>query len=422
MARSTKAEFLSQPSQGVGTNISFKADVTHLMHQRHGQLHWVMNPGAKSILTPAACIRAIRPWREWLFITFTPGDKDPYGAVKVDDPRVNASIREAMGLDESEATKDIPVTVTRVDAWVVRETVAKNYVPDENVFLLGDAAHRHPPAYGLGSNTCIQDAYNLAWKVAYVAKGFAGPGLLQSYSGERQPVGAQLVRVSNAAMPGHLAVWDALGVLSPDHEKNAKDRADLFQPGEAGEAQRKKLHTGLDMKGVEGKSFGLCGNQWYVSDAIYLDDESAPRPELEGDPMEELQVCTYPGSRLPHAWLDLPARRNPISTHDLAGKGAFTLFTGYGGDAWKEAAEKIRQSTGIPINTYQVGFGLEWQDIYREWYARRGVDDSGAVLVRPDRFVAWRSVKVADDCEGKLTQVFNKILSRGQEQTVVVDR
>lgn len=194
------------PSQGTWTNVSFKADITNLMGQRHGQLHWVMNPDAKSILGPAACIRAVRPWREWLFISFTPGDRDPYGSLKIDDPRLNASIREALGLDESDSTNNSPVTVTRTDWWVVRETVAKNYLSDENVFLLGDAAHRHPPAYGLGSNTSLQDAYNLAWKVAYVAKGLAGPGLLQSYSGERQPVGAQLVRVSNAAMPGHLAV------------------------------------------------------------------------------------------------------------------------------------------------------------------------------------------------------------------------
>lgn len=112
---------------------------------------------------------------------------------------------------------------------------------------------------------------------------------------------------------------------------------------------------------------------------------------------------------------------NPAQPH-LDPKGAFTLFTGYGGDAWKEAAQKISQSTGIPINTYKVGFGLEWQDIYSEWYTRRGVDDSGAVLVRPDRFVAWRSVRMVEDCEGRLCQVLNKILSRGHEQTVVVDR
>lgn len=422
VARSTKAEFDSAPSQGVGTNVFFKADLSNQMDQRHGQLHWVMNADAKSLLGPASCVRAVRPWRDWLFISFTPGDKDPYGHFKANDPKLNAAIREALGLDEQELTRDIPVTVTRTDSWVVRETVAKNYQPDETAFLLGDAAHRHPPAYGLGSNTCIQDAYNLGWKVAYVAKGFAGPGLLQSYSSERQPVGAKLVRESNEALLGHLATWDALGFLSPDPEKNARDQADLTQPGEAGDAQRKKLHDGFHLKGGEGRSFGLCGNQWYSSAAVFLDDEPAPRPELEGDAMEEFQVSTYPGTRLPHAWLDRPVRRNPISTHDLAGKGAFTLFTGYGGDAWEVAAAKISKNTGIPINTYKIGFGLQWQDIYREWYGRRGVHDSGAVLVRPDRFVAWRSVKVVDDCEGKLSQVLNKVLSRGQEQTVVTGR
>lgn len=341
----------------------------------------------------------------------------PYRDLKTDSPELIAWIRELVGLDEHPFANDIPVKVQRIDPWAIREVVADEYQPAPKAFLLGDAAHRHPPMYGLGSNTCVQDAYNLAWKVAYVARGLAGLGLLASYSAERQPAGAQVVREANAAVAMHVGVWTAFGLIPAAGDGGqpvglAKAFEELGEASAAEEARRRQLHEALEFKMREGRSLGLCGNQWYVSDAVYLDDEQGPRPALAGDSLIDLQVCTYPGSRLPHAQLDAPMRHKIISTHDLAGKGAFCIFTGYGGEAWQAAADKISQATGIPIRTYKIGLGLEWQDVHREWYARRGVEDSGCVLVRPDRFVAWRSAKVVDDYEGKLTQVLNKVLCR----------
>lgn len=159
-------------------------------------------------------------------------------------------------------------------------------------------------------------------------------------------------------------------------------------------------------------SLGLAYNQWYTSKAVYLEDELDPRPLLEGDPVVEVQVITFPGSRLPHVWLDIPERGNLTSTLDLAGKGRFCLLTGVGGGAWRDAAKNIQKKHGIPIVTYGIGPGLDYIDVYRDWFRKRGVDEHGCVLVRPDRFVAWRSVKVTDNCEAKLMQVLDQILSR----------
>lgn len=360
----------------------------------------------------------IRPPHEWMAMAFTPGadsTTDPYRNLQPTSPETTAWIRELVGLDDHPLAANIPLTIQRIDPWVVRDVVANEYQPSPQVFLLGDAAHRHPPSYGLGSNTCVQDAYNLGWKTAYVARGLAGDALLASYSAERQPVGAQIVREANRAVGMHAGVWAALGLLGDEDGKGESSEArhaQLREPGAVGEARRKRLHEALDHKMMEGRSLGLCGNQSYVSEAVFLDDEEAPRPAVVGDPIIDLQVSTYPGSRLPHAKLDTVMRRKVISTHDLSGKGAFCLFTGYGGDGWQDAADKISKETGIPINSYQIGYGLEWQDIHREWYARRGVEDSGCVLVRPDRFVAWRAVKMVDDCEGKLRQVLDKVLCR----------
>lgn len=129
-------------------------------------------------------------------------------------------------------------------------------------------------------------------------------------------------------------------------------------------------------------------NQWYESKAMYLEDEIQPRPPLEGNRLVQIQVCTYPGSRPPHAWLDQwSTRRKEISTQDIAGKGSSCLLTGHGGDAWKQAADKISHNTGILIKSYGIGFGLNCHDVYRDWYTRREVEDDGCVLVRPGRFV-----------------------------------
>jgi hypothetical protein len=156
----------------------------------------------------------------------------------------------------------------------------------------------------------------------------------------------------------------------------------------------------------------MAYNQWYTSNAIHLDDEISPRPTLEGDHIVEVQISTYPGSRLPHVWLDVPSRPNLVSTLDLAGKGSFCLLFGVGGEAWKFAAQSISKVTGIPIVSYGIGHGLDYMDIHRNWHTKRGVGEDGCVLVRPDRFIAWRSLGKPTNCEEKLRQVLDKVLAR----------
>ncbi len=228
-------------------------------------------------------------------------------------------------------------------------------------------------------------------------------------------MGAQLVREANSHIVKHAAVWEALGVLATTEEEGRRLTDELSAAGPAGVERRARLHASLEAKREEGESIGITMNQWYASGAVYLGDEPGPRPALAGNPVTAIQVSTYPGTRLPHAWLlDPAARRQEVSTKDLAGHGAFCLLTGIGGGAWRRAAEKIARDTGIPINSYGVGFGLDYHDVYRDWYRYREVDEDGCVLVRPDRYVAWRSMKMVPDCEGKLSGVLDKIMSRDQ--------
>jgi hypothetical protein len=194
-------------------------------------------------------------------------------------------------------------------------------------FCLGDACHRHPPCNGLGSNNCIQDSFNLAWKINLAHKGVASPKLLETYSQERQPVGAKVVEVANASLRMHVNIWEAIGMIASDKEGFVAARQELKSVSAAGRERRKRLRNAVDSMVHETLALGVEMGQRYKSKAVYTDDEAVPfRPtgkEAESAVMH-YQPCTYPGRRLPHAWLNKSSPQgNDISTIDVAGKGKF---------------------------------------------------------------------------------------------------
>jgi FAD binding domain len=263
----------------------------------------------------------------------------------------------------------------------------------------------------LGSNTCVQEGHNLAWKIAFVEKGIAGRGLLDSYNEERREIGAQLVRESNCGLGRHAAVWAALGMFEGSPEKGSKALKELAEASVAGVTRRAQLHASIEAVRHETESLGITRNQVYISKAVYLDDES-PAQKFEGNPIMDIFITSRPGHRLPHAWLSGMVPGKQISTIDLAGNCAFTVFTGHGGDAWKEAAANVTKVLGVPINCYSIGWGLDYHDLYRDWFKKREIEEDGILLVRPDRYVAWRSTKMISDAGEKLLHVFRRILSR----------
>lgn len=385
-----------------------RADLTKYMpKERHASLNWIVQADNRTFPGTVGHLRVVRPWNEWVLVAFGPGGSNPFEGLTTDSPELVACVREFVGDDKLE------VEILAMDPWTVRESVAEEFSRvGADASILGDAAHRHPPTYGLGSNTCIQDAYNVAWKTAFVVKGIAGHSLLDSFSPERQPVGARLVREANHQIKANSEIWEALGMTASSPEAGVKEVSELAHATVSGSARRAKLRKALETKRQELESLGLAYNQWYTSTAVYLDDEVDPRPMLEGDPIVQVQVSTIPGSRLPHVWLDVAARGNVTSTLDLSGKGRFCLLTGVEGKAWRDAAKNIQGKHGIPIVTYGIGPGLDYIDVYQDWFRKRGVEEDGCVLIRPDRFVAWRSVKMTHNCEMKLMQVFDQILSR----------
>jgi hypothetical protein len=163
---------------------------------------------------------------------------------------------------------------------------------------------------------------------------------------------------------------------------------------------------------------GIEMNQRYRSAAIHLHDEPLPQGALPADPILHHQVTTYPGSRIPHAWLDtrIPSLQK-TSTIDLCGRESFVLLTGLGGEDWKVAAKMYMLKNGVRIKAYVVGWGGDWEDLYGDWERKREVEEDGALLVRPDRVVAWRSMGMLEGgleaCCAKLEEVMRAVLDGG---------
>ncbi|EHA50554.1 hypothetical protein MCOR27_006153 [Pyricularia oryzae] len=404
------------PGGGLAINVQIKADLSHLMKYRTGNLHWVMQPDREHIdFCFFAVVRMVKPWTEWMFILF------PVKGYTM-DPRPTTeqyqkAVRQLIG-------DDTPFEIMRVNTWTVNETVADDYQRGR-VMCLGDAVHRHPPFNGLGSNTCIQDAFNLAWKVAYVMQGKAGPELLKTYTPERQPVGKGIVKRANDGFRDHNHIFNAIGHILPTLEERKQALAELASDTDKGRKRRADLQWAIANSEHEFHGLGIEMNQDYTtlpSTGIYTEDEATTFADVEEPANPDVVLyhfpTTKPGRRLPHVWINTAVPADMVTTIDLSGKGGFSLFTGIGGDAaWKKAAAEVSELLGVPIRAYSIGIGLEYEDIYGDWARVRAVEESGCVLARPDRFVAWRCRELNRDggegwAKSKLETVMKAVLSR----------
>ncbi len=407
-ARSKIADQIDLPFEGelarAGTAyIRFDADLSRYVAHRPSILHWIVNSKAGFGEIGMGLLRAIRPWDQWIAGW---GFDMAQGQPDVSDDVVLDRIRTLVG----DPALDIEI-VSR-SFWYVNQQWAEHY-QSGRVFCGGDAVHRHPPSSGLGSNTSVQDAFNLAWKIAYTVKGYAGAGLLESYSAERVPVGKQIVARANQSRKDYAGLREWFDHDSDDPVAAGLEK--LKEPSPEGVALRERLYEALAVKNTEFNAQGVELNQRYTSCAVVPDpdagDEAWPR-----DPQLYLQATTRPGAKLPHAWL-VGADGTRVSTLDVTGKGTMTLLTGLGGQAWKRAAAKL----DLPfLRTVVVGEPATI-DPYGYWRQVRDIEEAGALLVRPDGYVAWRhGAPVWDDTEAltRLENALTAVLDRstGREQ------
>jgi tetracenomycin A2 monooxygenase-dioxygenase len=257
---------------------------------------------------------------------------------------------------------DLKVQVESAKPWKAVHMVADRYRAGR-VFLAGDACHAHPPSGGFGVNAGIQDAHNLAWKLDGVLQGWAAERLLDTYEAERRPVGA--------------ATADQAWLLTKARMSGLTD--------EEQDAQRDVIP--------------VAGGYRYRSAAVIGAPDGAevvPR---------EISLTGEPGSRVPHVWLERDGAR--ISTVDLVGPD-FVLLTGAGGAAWDAALAELGTTIPVPVRCDRIGVADGPVDVDGRWARACGISDAGALLVRPDGFVAWRSVDLPAEPTATLRDVLHR--------------
>ena len=393
--------FEGEMGVGGSMNILFRADLSKYVAHRPSVLYWVMQPGANVGGIGMGLVRMVRPWNEWLIVWGYDINQPP---PEVDEDMATQVARQLVGDPELE------IDLISANTWTVNNMYA-THMQKDRVFIMGDAAHRHPPSNGLGSNTSIQDSFNLAWKLAMVLKGQAGEGLLDSYSTERAPVAKQIVTRANQSIGEFGPIFEALGMaegVDPEvMQQNLEARCDATP---AAEKQREAIREAIAFKKYEFDAHGVEMNQRYRSDAVETDGQLEPAFDLDAE--LHYQPTTWPGARLPHVWVFDHDTGEQVSTLDLVGKGRFTLLTGIGGEAWADAATAVAADLGLDLNAHIIGPRQKYVDHTGDWARARDISDTGCVLVRPDQHVAWRIEAMADNPKSELTRVLKKILAR----------
>nr|WP_294524858.1 FAD-dependent monooxygenase [uncultured Rhodopila sp.] len=274
--------------------------------------------------------------------------------------RTAGLVRAALGVAELE------VEVREVMPWQ-RSSQMADRMAEGRVFLVGDAAHTMPPNGGLGGQTAIQDAADIAWKLAFVLKDQAGPGLLDTYAIERHPVAERTV----------------------DRQTTVYlDRVRQRGAPQAGGMDASYLEAAM---GYRYRSFAIL-------------DDAPEDHRLAEDPR---QPSGRPGTRLPHAVVTVGDR--VISTLDLAGAG-FCLLAGPDGADWADAAATVAAQCGIEMAAYRAG--ADFAGDVPDFLARTGLGRDGALLIRPDGFIAWRGRTPGQDAAKILRTALGRALFR----------
>lgn len=386
---------VGQGGLGSAYNILCEMDLSAYTAHRKGSLYLILQAGVAE-WSGVVVFRMVQPWNKWLVSIYIPPHYDGPDATT---EQLVWRIREAIA-DPSAA--DLPIKVLSTSKWSINDIHAEA-LSVGRVHCMGDAVHRHPPAAALGSNTCVQDGFNLAWKLALVVKEKAHPRLLESFNVERQPVAKQIVARANTSMWQSNGLADYLGACLFNVFSNADVDAKLQTP-EGREGLREKL---LETR-YNGEAHGVELTRNYRSGAVV--EDGSQEPDITQDPELYYHSCTRPGSALPHGWLSSRRPGPLISTLDLAGKGKFHLFSSHGGEAWVGAAKAISEKFGVDISATLIGVGLDYEDPYLDWWNVRGVEDAGCVLVRPDLVVGWRSTGLPRDPAEVLSHVMASIL------------
>lgn len=386
----------------------FKADLSKWWDDDHAMTTWFVNPEggswASGVLGKLGPTRFDRHSEEWMFhFNFRPDDP-----TRFDEAALIPRMRELLKVP------DLDVEILGIGHWTVEGVLADHY-RFGRIFLAGDAAHRHTPTTGLGLNSAIQDAHNLAWKLAAVLRGQASDTLLDSYEAERRPVAARNVAWALLTFSNHAITDAGIGLVRGNAEVSRSNMTAFFADTDDGRTRRARLNEIMRIHRTEFQAHDIELGYFYEHGGVVLDGTFAP----ERDPMGGKYIpTTRPGHRLPHAWLQ-SRDRTRLSTLDLIDPHGFLLLVGAASAAWRAAADEIGAIDGMPLSVVSIGSELDdvdYLDTDRTWSYDRETAADGAILVRPDGHVAWRSRAAKENPAAILRQALEKVLGRALAQ------
>lgn len=353
-AKSKIREQLGILTEGRGTiggyymNIYFEADLSGFIKGDAFGFTMILHPEVIGALIP------VDNESKWIYHV-------AYDPVKGERPEDFSIERCKQIIQTAIGSTDIKPEIVSVLPWEASESTAVKF-QDNRIFLVGDSAHIMPPTGGFGSNTGIQDAHNLAWKLAAVIKGKANPKLLETYHDERYPVAK----------------------LTTDHASSILFRAANREEGNL---------SNMD-------SLAVTAGYQYCSEAI-IDECNTPHR------MNIVDLNGRPGTRAPHFWGTYEGKE--VSILDLFGSN-FVLLTGAEPSTWTEAARDVSSKLGVNIKVYRVGLSGDFvaqKDVLSELY---GIGHGGAALIRPDGFIGWRLEKEVVNPDVVLEEVMGNLL------------
>jgi putative polyketide hydroxylase len=275
---------------------------------------------------------------------------------------------------------ELPIEIMSISPWDASARMIDK-MRDGRIFFAGDAARTIPPAGALGMNTGLIDANNACWRIAMALKGFASDRFLEDYETERRGHSDMIVNASVENMRG--------AVIAPTPSAG-QPKSDPPPSGGRPPQQRSQM--------------GLYLGFTYQSGSVISDGSGPP---AINDPKNEYIPHATPGARAPHIWIDPRYQRSVL---DLFGSGFVLLAATRNG--WAKGAEQIGFETRFPLRMFDLQAECRTAEIWLAWKSLYGVGDDGAVLVRPDGMIAWRSDDGPADGHAALVEVLESLMGK----------
>lgn len=363
-------------SLGTAINVQFDADLEPYLGGRYIPIIWILNADTQGAFIRDGATR----WRYNLEI---PPGTDPE---TITQDRCETEVVQAIG-------DTVPIKIHHIWSWNHDQAVTDVW-RDGRVFLGGDAAHHFPPHGGFGLNSGIQDAQNLAWKLVARLRWNAGDGLLDTYEDERRPV----AEFNGEQCMHNTRQMEKTGFLAQD-----KSLLSLIETPE-GEQARQAIAAGILAQSALLASHGQQFGYQYSGGAVVPDGT-----EIVSSSVADYHPTARPGARAPHSWVAANGKR--ISTIDVY-DGGFILLTGPDNGGWVRAAEQARTELAVPVKALGLGIDLlPVDELIADLLARYGLEPSGAILIRPDGFVGFRSASGSGQEYQALRRALQQILN-----------